>query len=258
MFDLVIPVAGRGHRFQSAGFDTPKPLIKIRNGDQEKTLLEWSLDCLPMVLMRRLVLVTNEQNSEAITEWCHQNVTDIEWSTVVDSAPSGQAGSTLVGLTVVQDEAPVMLANCDQWVRPKGPGWAGLYDVLSGRVDVCVPTFNGKGSKWSYVCLDTEDRVACLIEKPREEPPNSRAIVGVFAYKRAEDAIDGLNEMRAANFRVNGEFYTAPSINWLIRKNKKVVHLDCEMQGIGTPEDVAIFAEKDLKRPPVYDFSDGL
>ena len=44
--NFVIPMAGRGERFKKAGFSLPKMLIESHG----KTLLEWSVDSLPLEL----------------------------------------------------------------------------------------------------------------------------------------------------------------------------------------------------------------
>lgn len=44
--NFIIPMAGKGERFKNAGFELPKMLIEAHG----KTLLEWSVDSLPLDL----------------------------------------------------------------------------------------------------------------------------------------------------------------------------------------------------------------
>lgn len=251
MFNLVIPVAGKGSRFDS---DVPKPMIEIRNEGESmtQTLLDWSLDCLPLFMIKKIVLVTSQENDAQLREFYGDSYSDVndEFTPieyVVDENPKGQAASALVGLNAVPEQEPVIMANCDQWVRPVVGDWRELYDVLSGVANAAVPFFNGRGPKWSYVCLDSQKNVAYVVEKPKEEPPMGQAIVGIFAYRKAICAKNAINGMMRAKFTVNGEYYTAPSLNWNIAGSDFTVKpINCYMQGIGTPEDVAEFQEMDL------------
>lgn len=249
MFELVIPVAGKGSRFNT---QIPKPLIEVENkpSGQKKTLLEWSLDCLPMDMVKRVTLVTNKANDAAIRRYVEEElrVNGNAWNFVIDEKPQGQAGSALVGLKEVDPRSAVISANCDQFVQPvgRGTGWSPLNNVLTGSYDGLIPTFNGHGPKWSYVSLDDRGQVAWTVEKPAQEPARSQAIVGIFAWHKAENAVQSIEAMMKEDFRVNGEFYTAPSFNWLIRERQNIYPMQCRMKGIGTPEDVAEFADFDI------------
>ena len=51
--NFLITMAGEGRRFREAGFMMPKMLIEAKG----KTLLEWSIDSLPLGLCNRLIFV---------------------------------------------------------------------------------------------------------------------------------------------------------------------------------------------------------
>jgi dTDP-glucose pyrophosphorylase len=246
MFELVIPVAGKGSRFTDK--TVPKPLIEITNGGITKTLLDWSMDCLPMELVRKVHFVTNAENDEVIEAHVREKWGDkVDLDFVVDSNPQGQAASALLGIQ--RCNGPMIMANCDQWVKPcwrNDPGldrhdWTPLYDVLTGKVSVMVPTFNGEGPKWSYVVEDNEKDVACLVEKPSIPLTFGKAIVGIFAYHESAQAAAWIEAMMKRKFTVNGEYYTAPSINEAVQRGYIVKSMPCTMYGIGTPEDVEFF-----------------
>jgi len=251
MFELVIPVAGKGSRFNAC---IPKPLIEISNGKVTKTLLDWSMDCLPMELVRKVHFVTNADNDDKIEAHTRKMWGDkVDLDFIVDGNPQGQAASALLGIK--RCNGPVIMANCDQWVRPgwkNEPGldrhdWSPIYDVLTGKTAVLVPTFNGEGPKWSYACEDRDKDVACLIEKPVKEPKDGKAIVGIFIYHEAALAAAWIEAMMKRKFTVNGEYYTAPSINEAVQRGFIVKTMPCTMYGIGTPEDCVVF--KDIKLP---------
>lgn len=262
MFNLVIPVAGQGSRFMEAGYDAsiPKPLIVVENGvtGDSKTLLQWSLDGLPMELVKNCILVTNRENDQQIRRAVHQmrdQYPRTEFQAVIDPDPRGQASSARVGIAEaisIDKKSPLMIANCDQWVKPLGNrGWAKLYQVLAGDVDFMVPTFSADESKWSFACVEDKTKyIAACVEKPVVKPACSEAIVGIFVYASTSMADKAIEEMMRVGDMVNGEFYIAPSLNYLIRKKFIGQTLSCVMRGIGTPEDVEKFSSCDISVYP--------
>lgn len=249
IFDLVVPVAGKGSRFKDHG--VPKPLIPITNRSRSpgttKTMIEWSLGCFPDYLIRSVTLVTSRENHDAIEEALGRITgcfaPDKPRVLVRDDSPQGQAGSAAVGLGTLDDDHPVILANCDQWFRPVG--WLEFFRVAAGRTDVLIPVFAGSGSRWSYAMFD-ESGVIATVEKPASQPMWSWPIVGVFAYRTVALAKGGIETMQQDGLLVGGESYIAPSINYVIREGMLVKTIESKMLGIGTPEDVAVFEQATL------------
>ena len=51
--NIVMPMAGRGHRFVEAGIDVPKPLIDVRG----RPMYAWATDGLPLDEANRLIFI---------------------------------------------------------------------------------------------------------------------------------------------------------------------------------------------------------
>ena len=79
----------------------------------------------------------------------------------------------------------------------------------------------------------------------REKLPISQyATVGIYFYKRGADFVDAAIDMIVERDSVNGEYYTCPTYNYLVRAGKRVgIHNmnASAMHGIGTPEDLAAY-----------------
>ena len=71
----------------------------------------------------------------------------------------------------------------------------------------------------------------------------------MIASKRGSDFTEGAIEMILDQDMVNGEYYTCPVYNYLIKDDQKIgiyeIAVD-QMHGIGTPEDLCTY----LKRFP--------
>jgi 2-C-methyl-D-erythritol 4-phosphate cytidylyltransferase len=59
--NFVIPMAGHGRRFIEAGYALPKFLLQAHG----KTLLEWSVDSLPLELATRTIFVMLREHDAA-------------------------------------------------------------------------------------------------------------------------------------------------------------------------------------------------
>src|SRR5204863_464413 len=58
--NFLITMAGEGRRFREAGYLLPKMLIEAKG----KTLLEWSIDSLPLNLCSRLIFVAQQKHED--------------------------------------------------------------------------------------------------------------------------------------------------------------------------------------------------
>ena len=81
-----------------------------------------------------------------------------------------------------------------------------------------------------------------MVTEVREKTPISNiATVGIYLFSSGQEFIESNLQMIIENDRVNGEFYTCPIYNYLIKKGKKigVYSIDSSnMHGLGTPEDL--------------------
>ena len=92
--------------------------------------------------------------------------------------------------------------------------------------------------KWSFARINDKGLVTEVAEK---KPISDLATVGIYLFTRGRDFITSATDMIALNDRVNGEFYTCPVYNYMIRNGSKIgvyeVPMD-SMSGLGTPNDL--------------------
>ena len=232
--NIILPVAGYGRRFREAGYTEEKPLIEV--GD--KTLLEWSLGCLPKAMLglplESVVTVVVREGQGRL-----EDVADVNgWGVVRLRGPTqGAACTVLAAADGLPPDDPVLCLNADQWfkcdlertlARAEDEGWDGFILV-----------FPGTGPAWSYAVTDGEDRVVWVIEKKQVSP---WATVGVYWWRRAGDLVRSICGMIASGQRTNNEVYLAPSFNFLPLSDKDVFIVSVEeFRGLGTPEQVQEF-----------------
>ena len=85
-----------------------------------------------------------------------------------------------------------------------------------------------------------------MVEVKEKEAISDQATVGIYYFARGADFVDAAIEMLLQRDRVNGEYYTCPVYNYLIRKGKRVgiYPIAAEaMHGLGTPEDLQCYLQ---------------
>jgi dTDP-glucose pyrophosphorylase len=238
--NVLIPVAGAGSRFESAGFTFPKPLIEIFGKPMIQIVIE------NLNIEANFIYIVQ-------TKHFHQYHLDVMLNLItpnckiiqVDGMTEGAACTTLLAKELIDNENSLLIANSDQFVE-----WNSgetLYSFMSEGIDGGIVTFNSTHPKWSYVRLNSEGFVQEVAEK---KPISNLATVGIYFWRKGSDYVKFAEKMIESNDRVNGEFYVCPVFNYAILDQKKFkISEVAKMWGLGTPEDLKNFI--DNYRPPV-------
>ena len=155
----------------------------------------------------------------------------------VDGLTEGAACTTLLAKEFINSDAPLMIANSDQYVD-----WNSnecLYALNADGIDAGIITFKNSHPKWSYAKLGNDGFVAEVAEK---KPISDNATVGIYFWKYGSDYVKYAEQMIQKNIRVNNEFYVCPVFNQAIEDGKKIKIFNANnMWGLGTPEDLEYF-----------------
>ena len=79
-----------------------------------------------------------------------------------------------------------------------------------------------------------------VVEVAEKKAISDLATVGIYYFAKGSDFVKAALDMIVSNDRVNGEFYTCPVYNYMIKLGAKIgyeVNKDA-MHGLGTPEDL--------------------
>jgi dTDP-glucose pyrophosphorylase len=236
MLNIVLPIAGRGSRFSAVGYAQPKPLIPVLG----QPMVAFVVDNLrPRRDHRFIFLALREQQAqwdiastlEAAAPGCQ-----IVW---VDAVTQGAACTVLLAQDHIDNDQPLMIANTDQFVATDIDAYLAAGDGLDGL----IMTFPAQDSKWSFVRRDAHGAVVEVVEK---QVVSNEATVGIYNFARGADFVAAAKGMVAADLRVNGEFYVAPTYNQLIARGQSIgtFQIGAEgvgMHGLGTPDDLERF-----------------
>lgn len=241
--NIVIPMAGRGSRFQEAGYSLPKPLIDV-NGEP---MIIKALRTMNIYGKYHFVIRKDEHSeklkliiSDGFPDYIKPKFIEIDYIT------EGPASSVLLFEKEINNTEELIVANCDQvmwWDSEKF-----LNDARFSKTAGTIVTYWANTEKNSYARLDKKGYVQEVREKI---VISNTSLNGIHYWKNGKFFINSTKEMMKNNDRApNGEFYVGPTYNYMIYDGFDIgIHHIANEQhhAIGTPEDLQkyIQLEKD-------------
>lgn len=222
--NIVIPMAGAGSRFVTAGYHIPKPFIPIKG----RAMVEHVLENVG-VPGAKFYLLSRIEHLNYVANTSIPSRNDVSF-VLVNQPTEGAACTVLRAERFIDNDEPLLIANSDQWVRYDREAWGTLISSCDGA----IMTFESDHPKWSYA-RDEDGRVVEVAEK---RVISEHATVGVYYFRRGSDWVRGAKQMIAKNIRVNNEFYVCPVFNELVADLDVRIFAVDAMYGLGTPEDL--------------------
>ena len=240
MFNIIMPVAGLGSRFRSGGHVVPKPIIMVEG----RPMAFWAFLSLASQLPGcRPVLVVLREHVEAfrIDEVLGEHIPSAHIA-VAETLTGGSLETCLLARDAVARgggmNKPVIVLDGDLVFRSQ-PFVDEIRNMRDGAeaADGALLSFRASDPRYSYAEV-LDGRVLRTAEKVAI---SDRALVGAYAFRRAETFFSIADEIVADNERVaNGEFYCSNAYNRLIRRGGRVALADIEAYwSMGTPEELA-------------------
>jgi dTDP-glucose pyrophosphorylase len=230
--NVLIPMAGAGSRFANAGYTFPKPLIEVDGKPMIQVVVE------NLNIEANYTFIVQKEHYEKYSLQYLLNLIAPNCNIVqVDGLTEGAACTTLLAKEFIDNDAPLVMANSDQFVE-----WNSnecLYAFNADGIDGGIVSFKATHPKWSYAKVGDDGFVSEVAEK---KPISDNATVGIYFWKKGSDYVKYAEQMIEKNIRTNGEFYVCPVFNEAIADDKKIRVKGIEkMWGIGTPEDLNYF-----------------
>jgi len=230
--NVLVPMAGAGSRFAQQGYTFPKPLIEVNGKPMIQVVVE------NLNIEAHYIFIVQQEHYEKYNLKYLLNLIAPGCDIVqVNGITEGAACSTLLAKDYIDNDAPLVMANSDQYVE-----WNSnecMYAFSADDIDGGIVTFEASHPKWSYAKIGDNGLVSEVAEK---KVISNEATVGIYYWKQGSDYVKYAEQMIENNIRVNNEFYVCPVFNEAIGDNKKIkVKRVDKMWGIGTPEDLDHF-----------------
>jgi NDP-sugar pyrophosphorylase family protein len=227
-------MAGNGSRFPKEKY-LPKPLIDVHG----KPMICRALESLNLDGTYHFVIRLDEY-TEVVKDLISNYVNSCTFIEV-DKTTEGPACSALLFEDQIDNDEELVIANCDQIME-----WNSYLFLLNARqFDGCVVTYYSTTDKNSYIRIDKQGLGLELREKV---VISNIGLNGIHYWKHGTYFVNSSKKMIVANDRApNGEFYIAPTYNYMINAGQQVgiYHIPNEQHhAVGTPEDLDIYLNK--------------
>ena len=257
MIQLLIPMSGKGKRFKEAGFNEPKPLIKIGS----KTIIERLLESYPADWPTTFILAESHKNS-ALPDVLPQirPGSKILYTKDHNKGP-GWACLDIIGH--LNSDAPVLVSYCDF-----GMSWdARQFErfVKSTNCDACLVSYTGFHAHY----LNPQTYAYSLVQggyvkevKEKASFTSCRqkeyASAGAYYFSSTKLLEDSLNDQIEQGLTLNNEMYLSLTIQALLKEKHdakvRVFNIPYFFQW-GTPRDLkdATYWEKSFENKNLFD-----
>ena len=204
--NIVIPMAGAGSRFESAGYTFPKPLIEVEGQPMiHKVVNNLNIQGRYIFLVQKAHY--EKYNLENLLNMISPGCEIIQ----LEGLTEGAACTVLTARDHIDNDEPLVIANSDQYIEH------------------------------SFAKIDGQGHVTEVAEK---KPISTNATVGVYFWKKGSDFVYYADQMIEKNIRTNNEFYVCPVYNEAIGDGKKIItSMVDKMWGMGTPEELDNFLQ---------------
>jgi UDP-N-acetylglucosamine diphosphorylase / glucose-1-phosphate thymidylyltransferase / UDP-N-acetylgalactosamine diphosphorylase / glucosamine-1-phosphate N-acetyltransferase / galactosamine-1-phosphate N-acetyltransferase len=226
---VVVPMAGRGSRFTSAGIETPKPLIEVAG----KPMILWALESLANLQFSKIVFVILAEHEK------HFNVVQLlqhykGWNTsfvIIDKVTEGQLCTVLEASDHFNTDEDILIAACDSLIVSNIEA-----DLLAARraCDGLISVINLPGEHWSFARTDADGNVVEVAEKRRI---SDNCSTGLYYFSSCAILLQYGNELIDRNERTRNEFFVIPVYQKMIDDGLVVkVSMASAMWDMGNPD----------------------
>jgi dTDP-glucose pyrophosphorylase len=240
---LLIPMAGLGTRFSLEGYEISKPLLPIGRYKMIevvlKNLLSKEVGSVTLVANSKVAADSNLESLLSTSSYGLEIIT-------VDQTTEGPASTCYLTRNSIDYEAPLVIANSDQFLDTDMSQEYSQW--LNSTVDGIIWAMEDTSPKWSYVKVDSN---GFALEIKEKLVISNLATCGVYGFTRAGDFFESYESMLKVGDRTNGEFYVAPTYNYLISQNKRILVKNLGltskvMHGLGVPSDYETFLSSEI------------
>lgn len=235
MYNMVVPLNGKGKRMIDSGYAVPKPIMKAGH----KTILEWGIDSIDISECKLHFIVRKDQSQV-------RNFIRNRWpEAVIITAERDGKGSLsdvcLVAGPFINNETPLIIFNPDV-----------AFDRFTPKDehfnDGTILTFKSNSPNYSYA----REEDGLIVETAEKTVISQHATVGLYCFRSGAWL---MNYFKYSEPLANGEHYVAPIFNQLIHMSGahiKRISVD-KMYVMGIPEEYEFFIRHiyptTIKRP---------
>ncbi len=222
----LIPMAGNGSRFKEQGYNSIKAMIQTENESMFiKTTKSFPKSKKWIFIFRDTPRLKYSNILSVIKDSFKKNEI-----LILQKETSGQAATCLKAKDFLKEKKSLFIASCDYISIYDQTKWEQMIkfendiDVIIWTYkpnDIIVKNFNA----FAYCKLNPTSGLVDEIKEKEvisNNPRDDEMIIGSFWFKDSMDFINSAENAIKNDINVKGEHYIGNSLNYLIKKGKKI------------------------------------
>jgi len=232
---VVMPMAGRGQRYQDAGYKVPKPLIMVDG----KPMFQRALDSIKGIDFDLYLIIREDTDIEYDLGTQIKEAYPSATVKVLNFETRGATESVMAIENKLDFEEPLLILDCDLFFE--SPEYLELMDLGSEMpYNGLLLTFASSDPRYSYV-MSTLGVAKQVKEKV---VISETALIGAYYWKNSRDFFRFARECLALGINENQkEFYISNIFQRGIDAGLKFRVVDGEFQSFGTPEELDSYSK---------------
>ncbi len=238
---LVMPAAGQGKRFLDAGYDIPKPLLRVSN----KPMFIQALNDLPLTKRKLIVISETMKYSETIIQEIEENNISCKIK-LMKSKTRGQSETCYLSINELDLNDSLLISSCDHGV---------IYDqrkfddlIEDKDIDIIVwgctgyPNAIRNPEMYGWISQENNSINQVSVKKRIFNDQFKSIIIGTFYFRKISIFKKLVEEQFDNKDLVNNEFYIDSLINIGIKKGLNIKYF--EVQSFlcwGTPNELKTY-----------------
>ncbi len=227
--NIVIPMAGQGKRFIEAGYQTPKPLLKL----DDELIIKHIID-LMRVPQAQFIFIVRQDHCEGFQ--LDKKLLEIEPNAKIvriNEVTQGSVCTVLLAKDLINNSTPMIIKDCDQIINWNPENFFEF--VERNKADGAIVNIHTDRPNYSFSRLNSRGQI---IETAEKSVISNYGSVGIYYFAKGSDFVKYAQRMIDKNIRTNNEFYTSPVYNQFIQDFKTILHYPiAEIFQLGTPEE---------------------
>lgn len=235
--NIIIPLGGKGERFQKEGFKEPKPLIKVL----DKEILYYTIDNLSLNENDKIFIIYNKDldlfNFKDIISEKYPLINLIK----LENDTKGASETVFIGVTEIinnyQYNEKTILIDGDTFYKENI-----LEKFRATEKNAVFYTKNYDVNPiFSYILMDENNNIIDIKEKIKL---SDNANTGAYAFNNIQTLFTYSKYVVDNDIRFKNECYTSCIISIMIAKNEPFVGIELQEENVcvlGTPKQVNDF-----------------
>lgn len=217
MINILLPIAGGGGLANEMGSHYPTPLVEIKG----RSMIECVIENLKEIndLCRFIVLLRTEDCRKFHLDNTVSLLVPVESVVLkLDNTTQGALCSSLLAISHIDNETPLVIANSDQ-IFNEGVLASAIELIKKSGAAAGCPYFSSVHPRWSYVQMDE----GAIIEAAEKNPISKNAIAGIYYFSSGALFVKAAKRAILNRRETDDVFYISSVLNELILDGRRVI-----------------------------------